>query len=113
MSGDYVRAKELRAAGMDWTAIIAAEDDNPRARLAAELLARAAYDSIEARAAAFVAQRGGAVRRFTTIDTGSGNSPKLYNKPSIPEPSVLDGIMDRFLANEIPDRFKMYRVTPL
>jgi hypothetical protein len=53
----YVRARELKAAGMDWTAILAVEDDNPRARLAAELLASAAYDSVEARAAAFV-ERG-------------------------------------------------------
>ena len=35
----YVRAKELKAAGMDWTEVLAAEDENPRARLAAELLA--------------------------------------------------------------------------
>ena len=33
----YVRAKELKAAGMDWTEVLAAEDENPRARLAAEL----------------------------------------------------------------------------
>jgi hypothetical protein len=38
---------------MDWTAI-----------LAAQLLASAAYDSIEARAAAFVAQRGGCRATF-------------------------------------------------
>jgi hypothetical protein len=36
----YVRAGELKAAGMDWTAILAAEDENPRARLAAELEVR-------------------------------------------------------------------------
>ena len=34
----YVRAKELKAAGMDWTEVLAAEDENPRARLAAEIL---------------------------------------------------------------------------
>ena len=34
----YVRAKELKAAGMDWTEVLAAEDENPRARLAAEPL---------------------------------------------------------------------------
>ena len=32
----YVRAKELKAAGMDWTEVLAAEDENPRARLATE-----------------------------------------------------------------------------
>src|SRR5277367_4445610 len=45
----YVRARELKAAGMDWTDILAEGDDNRRARLAAELLASPAYDSIEAR----------------------------------------------------------------
>ena len=25
----YVRAKELKAAGMDWTDVLAAEDENP------------------------------------------------------------------------------------
>ena len=35
----YVRAKELKAAGMDWTEVLASEAENPRARLAAELLA--------------------------------------------------------------------------
>ncbi len=50
----YTRARELEAAGMDWTEVLANEGENPRARLAAELLASAAYDSIEARAKAFV-----------------------------------------------------------
>jgi hypothetical protein len=60
----YVRARELKAAGMDWTAILAAEDENPRARLAAELMASDAYGSIEARAAAFVEQKGGCRATF-------------------------------------------------
>ena len=29
----YVRAKELKAAGMDWTEVLAEEDENRRARL--------------------------------------------------------------------------------
>lgn len=60
----YVRAKELKAAGMDWTAILADGDENSRARLVRELLASPAYDSIEARAAAFVAQKGGCRATF-------------------------------------------------
>ena len=36
----YVRAKELKAAGMDWTEVLATEEENPRAQLAAKLLAR-------------------------------------------------------------------------
>ena len=60
----YVRAKELKAAGMDWTAVLAAEDQNPRARLAAELLESTAYDSTAARVAAFVQQGGGCRATF-------------------------------------------------
>jgi hypothetical protein len=60
----YVRAKELKAAGMDWTAVLAAEDENPRARLAAELLASPAYDSTAARVKAFVEQQGGCRATF-------------------------------------------------
>ena len=60
----YVRAKELKAAGMDWTAVLAAEDENPRARLAAELLANPAYGSTAARVKAFVEQQGGCRATF-------------------------------------------------
>src|SRR5437764_3897359 len=54
----YVRAKELKAAGMDWTDVLAVEDENRRARLAAELLASNAYGSTAARVKAFVEQGG-------------------------------------------------------
>jgi hypothetical protein len=57
----YVRAKELKAAGMDWTEVLAAEAENPRARLAAALLADDAYATTETRARAFV-ERGGGCR---------------------------------------------------
>ena len=60
----YVRARELKAAGMDWTAVLAAEDENPRARLVAELLASPAYETTAARVAAFVAQGGGCRATF-------------------------------------------------
>jgi hypothetical protein len=60
----YVRAKELKAAGMDWTAVLVPEDQNPRARLAAELLASSAYDSMAARVNAFVQQGGGCRATF-------------------------------------------------
>ena len=60
----YVRAKELKAAGMDWTEVLAAEAENPRARLAAELLASAAYGSTAARVKAFVEQGGGCRATF-------------------------------------------------
>jgi hypothetical protein len=60
----YVRAQELKATGMDWTAVLVAEDQNPRARLAAELLASPAYDSMAARVQAFVQQGGGCRATF-------------------------------------------------
>jgi hypothetical protein len=60
----YVRAKELKAAGMDWTTVIADETDNPRARLAAALLADCAYSTTAARVQAFVEQGGGCRATF-------------------------------------------------
>ena len=60
----YVRARELKAAGMDWTDVLAVEDENPRARLAAELLASNAYGSTAARVKAFVDQGGGCRATF-------------------------------------------------
>ncbi|MBV8556564.1 MAG: hypothetical protein JO116_13465 [Planctomycetaceae bacterium] len=60
----YVRARELKAAGMDWTAVLAAQDENRRARLVAELLESDAYASTAARVAAFVAQGGGCRATF-------------------------------------------------
>ena len=64
----YVRARELKAAGMDWTGVLAAEEENARARLAAELLASTAYGSTAARVKVFVEKGGGgAGRRSSTI----------------------------------------------
>jgi hypothetical protein len=60
----YVRARELKAARMDWTEVLADETENPRARLAAELLGSAAYESTAARVKAFVQQGGGCRATF-------------------------------------------------
>jgi hypothetical protein len=60
----YVRARELKAAGMDWTAVLVAEDQNPRERIAAEVLASPAYASMAARVNAFVQQGGGCRATF-------------------------------------------------
>jgi hypothetical protein len=60
----YVRARELKEAGMDWTEVLAVEPDNPRARLAAELLASEAHPGNNARARAFVDQGGGCRATF-------------------------------------------------
>jgi hypothetical protein len=80
----YVRAKELKAAGMDWTEVLAAEAENPRARLVAELLASAAYANTAARVRAFVEKGGGCRATFfnhrrkfasATGATGTGTKP--------------------------------------
>ena len=60
----YVRARELKAAGMDWTDVLAVEAENRRARLAAELLASPAHGSTAARVKAFVEQGGGCRATF-------------------------------------------------
>jgi hypothetical protein len=60
----YVRAKELKAAGMDWTAVLVVQEPNPRARIAAQVLADPAYDSTAARVQAFVQQGGGCRATF-------------------------------------------------
>jgi hypothetical protein len=57
----YVRAKELKAAGMDWTDVLAVEAEIKRARLATELLATAAHGCTAERVKAFV-ERGGECR---------------------------------------------------
>jgi hypothetical protein len=57
----YVRAAELKAAGMEWREVLEAGDDNERARIAAEILGSAAYQSTGDKVRAFV-QRGGGCR---------------------------------------------------
>ena len=49
---------------MDWTEVLASEAENPRARLAAELLASTAHASTAARVKAFVEQGGGCRATF-------------------------------------------------
>jgi hypothetical protein len=73
----YVRARELKAAGMDWTEVLVTEIENKRARLAAELLASDAHGSTAAQIKAFVEQGGGCRATFFNyrrkLAGGSGN----------------------------------------
>jgi hypothetical protein len=69
----YVRAKELKAASMDWTEILAAEAENKRERLAAELLASDAHGSTAERAKAFVERGGGCRATFFNYCRKLGN----------------------------------------
>ena len=57
---------------MDWTDVLAAEDENRRARLAAKLLASATYGSTAKRAKAFVDRGEDAGRRSLTTAASSG-----------------------------------------
>jgi hypothetical protein len=57
----YVRARELKLAGMDFTHVLEPEGENPRAKLAAQVLASECYPSTKQKVAAFV-QRGGGCR---------------------------------------------------
>jgi hypothetical protein len=74
----YVRARELKAAGMNWTDVLAVEDENRRARLATELLASKSYASTAERVKAFVEQGGGCRATFFNyrkkLDGGKGTA---------------------------------------
>jgi hypothetical protein len=59
-----LRARELKAGNLDWTDVLAAEAENPRARLAAEILASDSYASTGERAEAFVKHGGGCRATF-------------------------------------------------
>lgn len=80
----YVRARELKAAGMDWTEILAADSDNKRARLAAEILASASYPSTEDRVRAFIRQGGGCRATFFNyrrrLGSGSEKDPIINSQ---------------------------------
>src|SRR5262249_38683010 len=60
----YVRARELKDAGMDWTEVLAEQAENPRARLASEILASPSFERTTERAQAFVSQGGGCRATF-------------------------------------------------
>ena len=76
----YVRARELKVAGMDWTNVLAVEIDNKRARLAAELLASDAYGSTAAQVKAFVERGEGAGRRSSTTGESSATTSNIVGR---------------------------------
>ena len=55
----YVRARELKAAGMEWTEVLAEDADNWRARLVAEIHASPVYRTTMEKVRAFQQRRGG------------------------------------------------------
>jgi hypothetical protein len=60
----YVRARELKRAGLLWKEVLGAEPENPRAKLAAEILSDEAYVRTKERAQAFVSHGGGCRATF-------------------------------------------------
>jgi hypothetical protein len=78
----YVRAKELKAAGMDWTEVLAAEEENQRARLVTELLACADYQSTAERVKAFVEKKGGCRATFFNYRRKLGGGNGKAREPS-------------------------------
>jgi hypothetical protein len=73
----YVRARELKAAGMDWTEVLAIEAENRRARLAAEILASSSLPSTAEKARAFVEQGGGCRATFFNYRRRLGAGPAV------------------------------------
>jgi hypothetical protein len=69
----YVRAGELKAAGMDWTEVLAVDAENRRARLAAEILASSSCRSTGEMLRAFVEQGGGCRATFFNYRRRLGN----------------------------------------
>ena len=78
----YVRARELKAAGMDWTEVLAAQDENRARRLAAGLLASTDYNSTAARVKAFVEQGGGCRATFFNHRRRLGGGNRTDGEPS-------------------------------
>jgi hypothetical protein len=60
----YLRAEELKAARLDWTEVLRTETENPRARIAAEVMADASHRTTGARVDAFEKLGGGCRATF-------------------------------------------------
>jgi hypothetical protein len=78
----YVRAKQLKRAGMDWTEVLAIEGkENARSRLAAEILKSDVYMSTRERVKAFIDKGGGCRATFFNyqrkLNGGSGEKPRV------------------------------------
>ena len=76
--GLMTAARELKAAGMDWTEVFAVEAENRRARLAAELLASEEHPTVASKVRAFVEHGGGCRATFFNyrrrLENGEGQS---------------------------------------
>src|SRR5262249_20905438 len=60
----YVRARELKRAGLMWKEVLESEPENPRGKLAAQILENEVYMRTKERVQAFVSQGGGCRATF-------------------------------------------------
>ena len=97
----YVRAKELKAAGMDWTEVLAAEEEN-RTRLVTEILASPAYDSTAAHIAAYCQQGGGCRATFFNYRRSAGGRPRKALAPQLTTASYESTVGGYWIANTVP-----------
>jgi hypothetical protein len=88
----YVRARELKAARMDWTEVLAVDAENLRARLAAEILSSAAHPTTREKVRAFVQQGGGCRATFFNWrrKLATGPAAKAAEPASESVPTVED-----------------------
>lgn len=94
----YVRARELKAAGMDWTVVLADENDNSRARLAAEVLASTAYATTAERVDAFTEKGGGCRATFFNYKRRLGGHQRLSQKVEAASAEHSDGVTANTVA---------------
>jgi hypothetical protein len=88
----YLRAAELKRAGMDWMQIMPLSPEDPRERLVAELQADGEFATQEARAREFVTRGGGCratyfnhARRLKRKGISNGTSAN-GRRPVVAEP---------------------------
>jgi hypothetical protein len=71
----YVRARELKSAGMDWKDVLAAHPENKRSRMVAEIMGNTSYQTMKERAEAFIQMGGGCRATFFNHKRRLGSRP--------------------------------------
>jgi hypothetical protein len=78
----YVRAQELKAAGVDWTEVLSELPVNLRARLASEILESNEYQTTRERVEAFVERGGGCRATYFNYRNRLGHGPSGRGAPT-------------------------------
>ena len=107
----YLRAGELKRAGMDWTDVLAEANDNPRARLAAEILGCTTFQSTKERVEAFVSRGGGSRATFFNYKRrlGSGGADRPASVSGKREGRRAEGPGHRRVGRHLHRRFSRKR----